>query len=198
MAQVGYCFRSAASSSSAACASGLSSSLSRAKNAGLSGEFRLRSSSDADAMASSEPARAARSVGSATGSGGAGGARWQRRSRRWRRGRRRPDHRRRVLAASDGRQQRQCSGGLRGPGSPSRASSMLPSHFDQSGYWLLPALVICRRFLPSRAIVKICDLPARVDMNARCRPLGAQRRALVGALAERQLPHLRGSPGRRP
>ena len=33
--------------------------------------------------------------------------------------------------------------------------------------------VICRRPLPSRPIVKICVLPARVDVNARCRPLGA-------------------------
>src|SRR5437879_6812322 len=28
--------------------------------------------------------------------------------------------------------------------------------------------------LPSRAIVKICVLPARVEENARCRPLGDQ------------------------
>ena len=38
---------------------------------------------------------------------------------------------------------------------------------------MLPDLVICFRFLPSLAIVKICDLPDRVDMNARWRPFGA-------------------------
>ena len=44
--------------------------------------------------------------------------------------------------------------------------------FDQFGYVLLPARVICRSPLPSRAIVKICILPSRDEMNAMCRPLG--------------------------
>src|SRR5262249_35036173 len=47
-------------------------------------------------------------------------------------------------------------------------------YLDQFGCWLLPLRVIWRMSLPSRAIVKICDLPARVDMNARCRPLPDQ------------------------
>ena len=36
----------------------------------------------------------------------------------------------------------------------------------------MPVFVICCRFLPSRSIMKICALPARVDVNATCRPLG--------------------------
>src|SRR5262249_61389933 len=44
--------------------------------------------------------------------------------------------------------------------------------FDQFGYALAPVRVICRRSFPSRATVKICVLPARVELNAICRPFG--------------------------
>src|SRR6266498_1972881 len=63
-----------------------------------------------------------------------------------------------------------------------RKDSCSPSHHhhhsrchlaDQSGCSLLPDLVNCLRSLPVRAIVKICFLPARVDVNAMWRPLGA-------------------------
>jgi hypothetical protein len=37
---------------------------------------------------------------------------------------------------------------------------------DQFGQSLLPDLVICLTFFPSRAMVKICFLPERVDVNA--------------------------------
>src|SRR5437879_5163670 len=56
-----------------ACAPLLSSALSYSKKAGLSGEFRLRSSSEADVIASSRTGSGGTIVGSATGSGGAGG-----------------------------------------------------------------------------------------------------------------------------
>src|SRR5206468_5157487 len=46
-------------------------------------------------------------------------------------------------------------------------------YFDQSGWALFPTLVICFRSCPVREMVKICDLPDRVDMNARWRPFGA-------------------------
>src|SRR5918993_3007305 len=45
--------------------------------------------------------------------------------------------------------------------------------FDQLGWKLFPLRVNCLRSLPSRAIVKICTFPARVDENARWRPFGA-------------------------
>jgi len=45
-------------------------------------------------------------------------------------------------------------------------------HFDQFGYVLAPARVICRSPLPSRAIVKMCILPSRDEMKAMCRPFG--------------------------
>ena len=54
--------------------------------------------------------------------------------------------------------------------SPTHALTNSPIHFDQSGMKLFPTFVICRRFWPVREIVKICDLPDRVDMKARCRP----------------------------
>jgi len=44
---------------------------------------------------------------------------------------------------------------------------------DQFGYRFMPSLVTCRRSSPLRLIVKICSLPARVDVNARWRPFGA-------------------------
>src|SRR5687767_13495475 len=44
---------------------------------------------------------------------------------------------------------------------------------DQFGNRLTPVQVTCRRSLPSRAIVKICSLPARLETNAMCRPFGA-------------------------
>src|SRR6185436_14780250 len=55
--------------------------------------------------------------------------------------------------------------------------TVLPSSFsvgycDQFGYLFMPDRVIWRRFFPSRSIRKICSFPARVDVNARCRPLG--------------------------
>src|SRR5207253_5253090 len=48
-----------------------------------------------------------------------------------------------------------------------------PIYRDQFGYQLLPVRVICVSPLPSRAIVKICTFPARVEVKARCRPFGA-------------------------
>ena len=42
----------------------------------------------------------------------------------------------------------------------------------KNGVVLLPSLVNWRRFLPSRSTVKTWLRPARVDMNARCRPFG--------------------------
>src|SRR5580693_8745975 len=66
-------FSVAASSSSAARAATVRSLLSYSKNAGLSGELRLRSSSAADEMASALTGSCGTTVGSATGSGGAGG-----------------------------------------------------------------------------------------------------------------------------
>src|SRR5882672_4210217 len=56
-------------------------------------------------------------------------------------------------------------GGFREP--PRRAA-----YCDQFGYLFMPWRVTCRRFLPSRSMRKICSLPARVDVNARCRPFG--------------------------
>jgi hypothetical protein len=38
----------------------------------------------------------------------------------------------------------------------------------------LPSNVSGRTFEPSRFTVKICASPVRVDVNARCRPFGAQ------------------------
>ena len=49
-----------------------------------------------------------------------------------------------------------------------------PCYWDQFGAVLLPVLVSCLTSLPSRATLKICDRPARVDMNAMCRPFGAK------------------------
>src|SRR5438552_16993642 len=71
--QLGYRFRTVAFSVNAVCAGVSSSALSRAKNAGLSGELRLRSSSEADEMESLGTGSGGTTVGSATGSGGAGG-----------------------------------------------------------------------------------------------------------------------------
>src|SRR5437899_1435664 len=71
--QLGYRFRTVAFSVNAVCAGVSSSALSRAKNTGLSGELRLRSSSDADEMESLGTGSGGTTVGSATGSGGAGG-----------------------------------------------------------------------------------------------------------------------------
>src|SRR5438132_10109171 len=71
--QLGYFFRTAASASSAAWPAALTSALSSSKNNGLSGELRFRSSSEADAMASSRAGSGGTTVGSATGCGGAGG-----------------------------------------------------------------------------------------------------------------------------
>jgi hypothetical protein len=38
--------------------------------------------------------------------------------------------------------------------------------FDQFGWAFVPTRVTCRMSLPSRAIVKICVLPERVELNA--------------------------------
>ena len=46
-------------------------------------------------------------------------------------------------------------------------------YLDQFGVQLLPTLVIFVSCLPSRAMVKTCALPARVETNARWRPFGA-------------------------
>src|SRR5262245_46223060 len=72
-AQLGYFFNVAAFSSRVFCASALRSLLSYSKNTGFSGELRLRSSSEAEAIASSRTGSGGTTVGSATGSGGAGG-----------------------------------------------------------------------------------------------------------------------------
>src|SRR3954453_9126992 len=71
--QAGYCFSTPALSLSARCASDVRSLLSYSKNAGLSGEFLFRSSSDADEIRSWRTGSGGTIVGSATGSGGAGG-----------------------------------------------------------------------------------------------------------------------------
>src|SRR5947199_2763655 len=71
--QLGYFLRTAASASSTAWPAALTSALSSSKNNGLSGELRFRSSSEADAMASSRTGSGGTTVGSATGCGGAGG-----------------------------------------------------------------------------------------------------------------------------
>src|SRR5438128_10811756 len=71
--QLEYFFRTAASASSTAWPAALTSALSNSKNNGLSGELRFRSSSEADAMASSRAGSGGTTVGSATGCGGAGG-----------------------------------------------------------------------------------------------------------------------------
>src|SRR3954464_8417715 len=71
--QPGYCFSTPALSLSARCASDVRSLLSYSKNAGLSGEFLFKSSSDAAEIASSRTGSGGTIVGSATGSGGAGG-----------------------------------------------------------------------------------------------------------------------------
>src|SRR5438067_5652193 len=73
MVQVPYFFSSPASWSSALCAAGLRSLLSSSKNTGWSGEFRFKSSSDADEIASSRTGSGGTMAGSVTGSGGAGG-----------------------------------------------------------------------------------------------------------------------------
>ena len=53
--------------------------------------------------------------------------------------------------------------------------------FDQFGNVLLPVRVICRRPLPSRAIVKICVLPSRDEDERDVPAVGRERRAFVGA-----------------
>src|SRR5580704_6350021 len=73
MVQLGYFFRTAALASRTPGASPAISLLSYSKNTGLSGELRLMSSSEADAMRSSRSGSGGTMVGSATGSGGAGG-----------------------------------------------------------------------------------------------------------------------------
>src|ERR671936_2117841 len=71
--QVEYFFRIAASASSTPCSARSISALSNSKKAGLSGEFRFRSSSDALAIVSSRIGSGGTTGGSATGSRGAGG-----------------------------------------------------------------------------------------------------------------------------
>src|SRR5262245_20845128 len=72
-AQVAYFFSTLAFSFRTCCSALLSSSLSYSKNTGLSGEFLLMSSSDADAIASSRTGSGGTIVGTGTGVGGAGG-----------------------------------------------------------------------------------------------------------------------------
>ena len=57
---------------------------------------------------------------------------------------------------------------------------------------LLPVVVICLTSRPSRVIVKICELPLRVDMNAMCRPFGEYAGLSLDPFAERQLAGLTG------
>src|SRR3954454_6202568 len=72
-AQVPYRFNSAALASSARWPSGLKSLLSNSKNTGFNGEFRFRSSSDAEEIASFGTGSGGTLVGSTAGFGGAGG-----------------------------------------------------------------------------------------------------------------------------
>src|SRR5712691_7964672 len=71
--QLVYFFNAEAFAFRTAWPSALTSLLSSSKNTGLSGELRLRSSSEADAMVSSLTGSGGTTMGSATGSGGAGG-----------------------------------------------------------------------------------------------------------------------------
>ena len=48
------------------------------------------------------------------------------------------------------------------------------NYLDQSGFSLLPVFVSWRTSLPSRAMVKTCVLPDRVEVKTRWRPLGAK------------------------
>src|SRR5258706_5473414 len=72
-AQLALRLSSAAFSSSAACPAVVRSLLSYSKNAGLSGDCRLRSSSELDVMFSARTGSGGTMTGSRTGSGGAGG-----------------------------------------------------------------------------------------------------------------------------
>src|SRR5258706_16401520 len=72
-AQLALRLSSAAFSSSAACPAVVRSLLSYSKNAGLSGDCRLRSSSELDVMLSARTGSGGTMTGSRTGSGGAGG-----------------------------------------------------------------------------------------------------------------------------
>ena len=145
------------------------------KKIGLSGESRLRSSSDF------EPTGV---FGHGSGGTGAG------RNRTGGAGGRRPPRGRRLAAAAaTDAPPAAASCRTPRPPIPARSGSCAASHAgrsprrcllfvrrpgaqcDQSGVKLLPIFVIYVRSLPSRPTVNTCPLPARVDVNARCRPL---------------------------
>src|SRR4029453_16141194 len=145
--------------------------LSYSKKTGLSGEFLFKSSSEADAIASSRTGSGGTMGGAGAGGGGRGGA----------------------GAVEEG-----IDAGVAGRATGAlflwhaaeviTASANIPTairlivgsysdclnYLDQSGFSLLPALVSWRTSLPSRAMVKTCVLPDRVEVNTRWRPLGAK------------------------
>ena len=174
-------------SSSTFCPAGLTSLLSSSKNTGFSGELRFeiverrrRNRIVAHRFGRNDrrfarPARAARGGGAGAvpvvGGGGAGratgGAFLPQRDR--------------------GRQRNRRQDSLQSvaPSSSLQLSFGRPVRlFVVADRWS-----ICLRSLPVRAIVKICFLPARVDVNAMWRPLGANAGLSFDALAERQLAH---------